>query len=135
MGGGRAAPQLGVAISPKRRVRAAHGRAREAKTHLFFIVILSPPPFFQSGIFFPHPLTLTLMSLASPRDYSGLGKNFVWPRFLRAKLNYPRARGSLMYCAQHVTQAPPLPPPGRSHCLQYSTCVHKFSWVGGGGGV
>jgi hypothetical protein len=31
-GGGRSAP-LGVAMSPKRRVRAAHGRAREAKTH------------------------------------------------------------------------------------------------------
>ncbi len=30
--GGRSAP-LGVAMSPKRRVRAAHGRAREAKTH------------------------------------------------------------------------------------------------------
>ncbi len=32
-GGGRAAPQFGVEMSPKRRVRAAHGRAREAKTH------------------------------------------------------------------------------------------------------
>jgi hypothetical protein len=31
-GGARSAP-LGVAMSPKRRVRAAHGRAREAKTH------------------------------------------------------------------------------------------------------
>ncbi len=31
--GGRAAPRLGVALSSKRRVRAAHGRAREAKTH------------------------------------------------------------------------------------------------------
>jgi hypothetical protein len=32
VGGARSAP-LGVAMSPKRRVRAAHGRAREAKTH------------------------------------------------------------------------------------------------------
>ena len=31
-GGARSAP-LGVAMSSKRRVRAAHGRAREAKTH------------------------------------------------------------------------------------------------------
>ncbi len=31
--GGAHSAQLGVAISPKRRVRAAHGRAREAKTH------------------------------------------------------------------------------------------------------
>jgi hypothetical protein len=31
-GGARSAP-LAVALSPKRRVRAAHGRAREAKTH------------------------------------------------------------------------------------------------------
>jgi len=31
-GGARSAP-LGVAMSPKRRVRAAHGRARAAKTH------------------------------------------------------------------------------------------------------
>jgi hypothetical protein len=31
-GGARSAP-FGVAINPKRRVRAAHGRAREAKTH------------------------------------------------------------------------------------------------------
>jgi hypothetical protein len=31
-GGARSAP-LGVCKSPKRRVRAAHGRAREAKTH------------------------------------------------------------------------------------------------------
>jgi hypothetical protein len=30
--GARSAP-LGVAMSPKRRVRAAHGRARAAKTH------------------------------------------------------------------------------------------------------
>ena len=28
----RSAP-FGMAMSPKRRVRAAHGRAREAKTH------------------------------------------------------------------------------------------------------
>ena len=32
-GGARSAP-LGVLMSRKRRVRAAHGRAREAKTHL-----------------------------------------------------------------------------------------------------
>jgi hypothetical protein len=31
-GWARSAP-LGVAMRPKRRVRAAHGRAREAKTH------------------------------------------------------------------------------------------------------
>jgi hypothetical protein len=31
-GGARSAPS-GVAMSPKRRVRAAHGRARAAKTH------------------------------------------------------------------------------------------------------
>ncbi len=31
-GGARSAP-FGVAMNPKRRVRAAHGRAREAKTH------------------------------------------------------------------------------------------------------
>ena len=30
--GARSAP-FGVAVRPKRRVRAAHGRAREAKTH------------------------------------------------------------------------------------------------------
>jgi hypothetical protein len=30
--GGRAAPRLGVVVSSKRRVRAAHGRAREAKS-------------------------------------------------------------------------------------------------------
>ena len=30
--GARSAP-FGVTMSPKRRVRAAHGRAREAKTH------------------------------------------------------------------------------------------------------
>jgi hypothetical protein len=33
MGGGARSAPLGVATSPKRRVRAAHGRAREAKTH------------------------------------------------------------------------------------------------------
>jgi hypothetical protein len=34
MGGGGARSVLfGVLMSPKRRVRAAHGRAREAKTH------------------------------------------------------------------------------------------------------
>ncbi len=33
MGGGARSAPLGVAMSPKRRVRAAHGRAREAKTH------------------------------------------------------------------------------------------------------
>ncbi len=32
MGGARSAP-LGAAMSPKRRVRAAHGRARAAKTY------------------------------------------------------------------------------------------------------
>jgi hypothetical protein len=31
--GGRAASPFGVLMSPKRRVRAAHGRARAAKTH------------------------------------------------------------------------------------------------------
>ncbi len=31
--GGARSAQLGMAMSPKRRVRAAHGRAREAKTH------------------------------------------------------------------------------------------------------
>jgi hypothetical protein len=36
-GGARSAP-LGVAMSPKRRVRAAHGRARAANTHLFRII-------------------------------------------------------------------------------------------------
>jgi hypothetical protein len=34
-GGARSAP-FGVAMSLKRRVRAAHGRARAAKTHLLF---------------------------------------------------------------------------------------------------
>ncbi len=33
MGGGARSAPLGVAMSPKRRVRAAHGRAREANTH------------------------------------------------------------------------------------------------------
>jgi hypothetical protein len=33
MGGGARSAPLGVAVSPKRRVRAAHGRACEAKTH------------------------------------------------------------------------------------------------------
>jgi hypothetical protein len=33
MGGGARSAPLGVAMSPKRRVRAAHRRAREAKTH------------------------------------------------------------------------------------------------------
>ena len=31
--GGARSAQLGLAMSPKRRVRAAHGRARAAKTH------------------------------------------------------------------------------------------------------
>jgi hypothetical protein len=34
--GARSAP-FGLAMRPKRRVRAAHGRAREAKTHWFFM--------------------------------------------------------------------------------------------------
>ncbi len=38
---GRAAPQFGVTISSKRRVRAAHGRARAAKTQLFMILLYS----------------------------------------------------------------------------------------------
>jgi hypothetical protein len=33
MGGGARSAPLGVAKSPKRRVRAAHGRAHGAKTH------------------------------------------------------------------------------------------------------
>ncbi len=33
MGRGARSAQLGVAMSPKRRVRAVRGRAREAKTH------------------------------------------------------------------------------------------------------
>jgi len=33
MGGGARSAPLGAAMSPKRRVRAAHGRARAAKTH------------------------------------------------------------------------------------------------------
>jgi len=33
MGKGGAQRPVGVAMSSKRRVRAAHGRAREAKTH------------------------------------------------------------------------------------------------------
>jgi hypothetical protein len=33
MGGGVRSAPFGVEINPKRRVRAAHGRAREAKTH------------------------------------------------------------------------------------------------------
>jgi hypothetical protein len=33
MGGGARSAPFGVAINPKRWVRAAHGRAREAKTH------------------------------------------------------------------------------------------------------
>ena len=37
-GGARSAP-FGVAMSPKRRVRAAHGRARAAKTHQFIIYL------------------------------------------------------------------------------------------------
>ncbi len=32
MGGGARSAPVGVAMRPKRRVRAAHGRAREAKT-------------------------------------------------------------------------------------------------------
>ncbi len=32
-GGGRAGAPFGVLMNPKRRVRAAHGRARAAKTH------------------------------------------------------------------------------------------------------
>ncbi len=31
--GGKGGALFGLAMSPKRRVRAAHGRAREAKTH------------------------------------------------------------------------------------------------------
>jgi hypothetical protein len=37
--GARSAPS-GVAVSPKRRVRAAHGRAREAKTHYLSYIYL-----------------------------------------------------------------------------------------------
>jgi hypothetical protein len=33
MGGGARSAPFGVAMSPKIRVRAAHGRARAAKTH------------------------------------------------------------------------------------------------------
>ncbi len=33
MGGGARSAPLGVVMHPKRRVRAAHGRAREAKTY------------------------------------------------------------------------------------------------------
>jgi hypothetical protein len=33
MGGGAHSAPFGVAMNPKRRVRAAHGRSREAKTH------------------------------------------------------------------------------------------------------
>jgi hypothetical protein len=33
MGGGARSAPLGVAMSPKRRVRAAHGRACAVKTH------------------------------------------------------------------------------------------------------
>ncbi len=33
MGGGARSAPFGVVINPKRRVHAAHGRAREAKTH------------------------------------------------------------------------------------------------------
>jgi hypothetical protein len=33
MGGGARNALFGVAMSPKKRVRAAQGRAREAKTH------------------------------------------------------------------------------------------------------
>jgi hypothetical protein len=33
MGGGARSAPFGVAMNPKRRVREAHGRAREAKTH------------------------------------------------------------------------------------------------------
>jgi hypothetical protein len=33
MGGGARSAPVGVAMSPKRRVRAAHGRSRAAKTH------------------------------------------------------------------------------------------------------
>jgi hypothetical protein len=39
MGGGAHSAPFGVAMNPKRRVRAAHGRARVAKTHLYFISI------------------------------------------------------------------------------------------------
>jgi hypothetical protein len=37
MGGGMRSAPLGVAMSPKRRVRAAHGRARAAKNPLVSI--------------------------------------------------------------------------------------------------
>ncbi len=37
MGGGAHSAPFGVAMNPKRRVRAAHGRARAAKTHYYFI--------------------------------------------------------------------------------------------------
>jgi hypothetical protein len=41
MGGGARAP-FGVAMNPKRRVRAAHGRARAAKTFkLFFYLFIT----------------------------------------------------------------------------------------------
>jgi hypothetical protein len=39
--GARSAP-IGVAMNPKRRVRAAHGRARAAKTHIIFLIPVLP---------------------------------------------------------------------------------------------
>jgi hypothetical protein len=41
MGGGARIAPLGVAMSPKRRVRAEHGRARAAKTHLSIKITVS----------------------------------------------------------------------------------------------
>ncbi len=38
--GGARSAQLGVAMSPKRQVRAAHGRARAAKTHYLSYIYL-----------------------------------------------------------------------------------------------
>ena len=39
-----------------------------------------------------------------------------------------------MYCAQHVTQAPPLPPPGRGHRVQYMCAQIELGGGEGGGG-
>ncbi len=42
MGGGARSAPFGVAMNPKRRVRAAHGRARAAKIHIIFLIPVLP---------------------------------------------------------------------------------------------
>ncbi len=42
MGGGARSAPFGVSMNPKGRVRAAHGRAREAKIHIIFLIPVLP---------------------------------------------------------------------------------------------